>query len=70
MGKEYTLFRFGFANPVAPAAHVWAGTSKAGYVEASIDNENWVKLKDWTSPKIGEPNVNIDTSPIHSFCNN
>lgn len=60
MGKEYTLFRFGFANPVAPAAHVWAGTSKAGYVEASIDNENWVKLKDWTSPKIGEPNVNMD----------
>ncbi|WP_301425294.1 DUF1735 domain-containing protein, partial [Bacteroides caecimuris] len=40
MGKEYTIFRFGFANPVAPAAHVWAGTSKAGYVEASIDNEN------------------------------
>ena len=36
MGKEYTLFRFGFANPVAPAAHVWAGTSKAGYVEAIL----------------------------------
>lgn len=60
MGKEYTLFRFGFANPVAPAAHAWAGTSKAGYVEASTDNVNWAKLNDWTSPKIGEPTVNID----------
>ncbi len=23
MGKEYTLFRFGFANPVAPAAYTF-----------------------------------------------
>lgn len=60
MGKIYTLLRFGFANPVAPASHVWAGTSKAGYVEASIDNKLWNRLKDWTSPQIGEPNVDMD----------
>lgn len=62
MAAEYKIYKVGFDNPTG--ADAWRGNAKAGYIEYSIDNENWNRLTDWSlsAQEIRSIAVNVNTT--------
>lgn len=60
-GQERSLYKVGFDIPTG--ANRRYANSKAGYIEASTDGENWTKIADWTAPNKNQASNEFEVVP-------
>ncbi len=63
LGKMTSLYKLGFRAPSNPKELNWHN-SKAGYVEVSVDGENWQKLADWVCASRSQQQVIFPVEPV------